>query len=439
MQTDHTHDGARRSWVMSANAAQAEFPIQNLPFGVFSFGAAEPRCGVAIGDQILDLKVAAARGLLSEPVAALVKGRDLEELFGSSSGERQGLRHEVFALLEEGARNRDESLLQPMVACHMHLPTKVRSFTDFFVGIHHAVRCGEIMAGADYQLPPNYHVMPLGYNGRASTVVVSGTEIQRPVAMRKRLEQDPEATFGPCQWFDFELEMGFFVGRGNAMGKPISISDAGEQVVGFCLLNDWSARDIQMFEMAPLGAFNSKSVGTSISPWVVTAEAMAPFRIPSMARMSDVEKTAPYLRDESEKQQGGISVALAATLSTAKMRAAGQAPIQLLKTHAQYLYWTCAQMLAQHSVTGCSMKTGDLIGTGTVSGPTRADLASFFELSFAGRDPIELPNGEQRAFLEDGDEVTFLGHCSRDGFATIGFGQCAGRVVGPASAASPAV
>ena len=430
MRTDHTHDPARRSWVRSANVPGAEFPVQNLPLGVFSHAEAEPRCGVAIGDQILDLKAAAALGVLSEPVAAAVGGRDLEDVFASPS-ERRALRHEAFALLEQEAAEKKESLLRPMRECRMHLPTKVRSFTDFFVGIHHAVRCGEIMAGPEYQLPPNYHVMPLGYNGRASTVVVSDTGIRRPVAMRKRLDQDPEATFGPCQWFDFELEMGFYVGRGNAMGEPIDVAQAEEQVVGYCLLNDWSARDIQMFEMAPLGAFGSKSVGTSVSPWVVTAEAMAPFRIPLMRRMGDADRTAPYLRDAEQEGRGGISVALRATLSTAKMREAGQPPVPLLKTHASHLYWTPAQMLAQHSVTGCSMKTGDLIGTGTVSGPTRADLASFFELSFAGRDPIELPNGERRGFLEDGDEVTFHGSCEREGYVPIGFGQCAGRVLEP--------
>jgi fumarylacetoacetase len=435
MQTDHTHDAARRSWVESANIAGIDFPIQNLPLGVFSIGAVERRCGVAIGDQILDLFAAAERGLFSDAVSTVVKGQDFEALFAAGRPLMRALRHEVFSLLDENSANRDTTLLRPMAECSMHLPTKIRSFTDFFVGIHHAIRCGEIMAGPQYQLPPNYHVMPLGYNGRGSTVVVSGTDIRRPTAMRKRLEQDPEATFGPCQWFDFELEMGFFVGPGNAMGEPISVTDAEDHVVGYCLLNDWSARDIQMFEMAPLGAFNSKSVGTSISPWIVTADALVPFRIALMERMGSADKTAPYLRDEKQESSGGISVALSATISTAKMREAGQSPVPLLKTHARYLYWTCAQMLAQHSVTGCSMTTGDLIGTGTVSGPTRADLASFFELSFAGRDPIELPNGEQRSFIEDGDEITFFGRCDREGFASIGFGQCAGRVLEPLKAA----
>lgn len=428
MPIDHTHEPNCGSWVSSANDGRTDFPIQNLPLGVFSSNEDEPRCGVAIGDQILDLRLAAARGLIRQPVAGASAGSNLDALFAMGRDALRALRHDVFAILLADSETKDTSLLRPAAACTMHLPTSIRDFTDFFVGIHHAVRCGEIINGEDYRLPVNYHSMPLAYNGRASTVLVSGEEVRRPIGMRKRLAEDPEPSFGPCQWMDFELEMGFYVGPGNPRGVPIAISDAADHVMGFCLLNDWSARDIQMFEMTPLGAFNGKSSGTSVSPWVITADAMEPFRLPAMERFEGASPLPAYLNDPQDQREGGIDVALSATISTAKMRAAGEAPAPLLKSHARYMYWTFAQMVTQHTITGCSLTPGDLIGTGTISGPTRADLASLFELSFVGREPIVLPNGETRAFLEDGDEIAFFGRCEREGFAPIGFGTCMGRI-----------
>ncbi|KKC24174.1 fumarylacetoacetase [Sphingomonas sp. SRS2] len=429
MAIDHTHDAAKRSWVASANDGITEFPLQNLPLGIFSPPRGDRRCGVAIGNQILDLREAANRGLLNPPAADAVRGEALDALFALGRPVLRSLRHDIFRILAADGGPGDETLLHAMADCSLYLPTTVRNFSDFFVGVHHAIRCGQIINGDDYELSQNYAYMPIAYNGRPSTVCVSGTDIRRPVGLRKRLSEDPLPSFGPCQWMDFELELGFFVGSGNAFGEPVPIADAGDQVVGFCLLNDWSARDIQMFEMAPLGAFNGKSSGTSISPWVITADAMEPFRRPAMERLPNSPEIPAYLHDESDQRMGGADIALTATISTAKMRAAGEPPVRLLQTHARYCYWTFAQMVAQHSITGCSLLPGDLIGTGTISGPTRADLASFFELSFIGKQPFELPNGETRGFIEDGDEIAFGGRCEREGFVPIGFGTCAGRIL----------
>ncbi len=428
MPIDHTHDAAKRSWVSSANDGETDFPIQNLPLGVFSTEGVDPRCGVAIGDQILDLREAARRGLLSSPAADTLYGNTLDQLFALGRPAMRTLRHEVFALLDAEGGKRDDVVLHPMAACSMHLPTSVKNYTDFFVGVHHAIRCGQIINGDDYELAQNYGYMPIAYNGRPSTVCVSGTDIRRPVGLRKRLSQDALPSFGPCQWMDFELEMGFFVGPENAMGEPVSIGEAGDHIVGFCLLNDWSARDIQMFEMTPLGAFNGKSSGTSISSWVITADAMEPFRLPAMERLPGSPDIPRYLLDAADQAAGGIDVALTATILTEKMRSAGEGPVPLLRTHSRYCYWTFAQMLTQHTITGCSLLPGDLVGTGTISGPTREDLASFFELSFIGKEPFQLPNGEARGFIEDGDEISFHGRCEREGFAAIGFGACSGRV-----------
>lgn len=428
MALNHTHDAATRSWVESANSEDTDFPIQNLPLGVFSMGSAGPRCGVAIGDRIFDLKLAAQRGLIDGPVADAISEANLDRLFALGRPALRMLRHAVFALLRDDSGRREDSLTPPMKDCALHLPTSIRSFTDFYVGVHHAIRCAEVLGQGENPLPPNYHAMPLGYNGRASTVRVSGENVRRPIGMCKPIGQ-PQPSFGACEWLDFELEMGFYIGPGNAIGEPVSIDDAEDQVVGYCLLNDWSARDIQLFEMAPLGAFNSKSLSTSISPWVVTADALEPFRIAPMERLPGAGPIPAYLDGAADRGHGGVDIALMATLSTAAMRAAGLPAAHLLETGSRYLYWTCAQMVAQQSVTGCCLTPGDLIGTGTISGPEQGSYASLFELSAGGREPIHLPNGERRTFLEDGDEVTFTGRCSRDGYRPIGFGTCAAQIL----------
>ena len=424
---DHTHDPARRSWVSSANNGMTDFPIQNLPLCVFSTGADDGRCGVAIGDRILDLRQAANRGLIRTPAVEAASEANLDALFALGRTRMRKLRHDVFALLGEETGVPDESLLYRVEDCRLHLPTSIRSFTDFFVGVHHAVRCAEITGQTDNPLPPNFHHMPLGYNGRASTVCVSGEEVRRPLGFRKRIGE-AEVSYGASRWLDFELEIGFFIGAGNRIGDPVAIADAGDQVVGFCLLNDWSARDIQLFEMAPLGAFNSKSFSTGISPWVVTADALEPFRTSAMERFAGSPPLADYLHDPSDQRLGGIDVALFATISTEHSRARGEPPAHLLRTNARYMYWTAAQMAVQQSVGGCSLVPGDLIGTGTLSGPSQAEYASLFELSAGGQAPIAISGDECRAFLEDGDEISFSGRCERVGFAPIGFGSCTGRI-----------
>ena len=427
MALDHTHDASRRSWVSSANDGLTDFPIQNLPLGVFSTPDGGPRCGVAIGDHVVDLACAAERGLIRAPAAEVVKAENLDALLALGRGPMRGLRHDVFALLDATGGKERHDLLHPMAECQMHLPTSIRSFSDFFVGIYHAIKGGELTGNPDNPLPANYHYLPIGYNGRASTVRPSGDAVRRPLGLRRRLGE-AEVAFGPSGWLDFELELGFFIGPGNAIGNPIAISDAADQVAGVCLLNDWSARDIQLFEMVPLGPLNSKSVTTSISPWIVTADALEPFRTPAMERLAGAPPLPAYLDDAADQRSGGIDIDLFAAISTEKMRAAGEGPARIVTTNARYLYWTLAQIIAHQSVNGCFLTPGDLIGSGTVSGPDQASLASLFELSAAGEISIDLPNGERRSFLEDGDEIVLTGRSEREGFASIGFGNCAGQI-----------
>jgi len=425
MSLDHTHDPNAKSWVESANQPHSDFPIQNLPLGVFRPADGDARCGVAVGDQILDLRAAAERGLVS---VEAVRNSNLDGLFALGDRALQHLRHELFALVHQDAKPLPE-LLRPMTSCTMLLPTSVRSYTDFFAGIHHAIRCAGITGRQDSPLSLNYHHIPIAYNGRASSVQVSGALVRRPRGLRAGSSVGASSpSFGPSVWLDFELELGFFIGPGNRLGEPIPIAEAGRQVLGFCLLNDWSARDIQFFEMAPLGAFNSKSFATTISPWVVTAAALAPFRVATLERFPDAPPLAAYLDDVRDRERGGLDLTLRATIHTARMRAENVPPAPLLATNARHLYWTFAQMVAQHTIGGCNLVPGDLLGTGTISAPEPESSASLFELSAAGQEPLALPNGERRTFLEDGDEVTFSACAAREGFVPIGFGPCTGRV-----------
>lgn len=422
---DRTHDPAARSWVESANVA-GDFPIQNLPLGVFVPEGGEARCGIAIGDQILDLRAAYAGGHISQEAAA---GAVLDPLFALGADAMRTLRHEVFPLLHRDTTRRRAQLLHPRGRCEMLLPSSVRSYTDFFAGIHHAIRCAELMGGPGTPLSPNYHHQPIAYNGRASTVQPSGALVRRPAGVKNFGRLAPEPRFGPSEWLDFELELGFFVGPGNRRGEPIPLPQAGRHVLGFCLLNDWSARDVQFFEMAPLGAFNSKSFATTISPWVITTDALAPFRVAAMSRLPGAPALWPYLDDAGDREAGALALALQATISTARMRECGQPPFPVAASDARYLYWTFGQMVTHHTIGGCDVGPGDLFGTGTISAPSRAGYGSLFELSEAGQSPLVLPNGETRTFLEDGDEVTFTARAERDGYVPIGFGECLGRVV----------
>jgi fumarylacetoacetase len=437
IEIDETHDARHKSWVESANDPESDFPIQNLPLGIFSrVGLKAHRFGIAIGGSIFDVGVAQELGLLTGLAAQAAElGGDgtLNALFATGQALLRDLRRQVSALLNQQSKDgqraqaQRERLLHPMTACQMHLPTTVRNYTDFYAGIHHARAAGALMMPDD-PLPVNYKWVPIAYHGRASSVRTSGTQIRRPRG-QWLVTAGSSPVFGPSQRLDFELEMGFYVGAGNALGEPIPIAEAAEHIVGFTLLNDWSARDVQRWEMFPLGPFLGKNFATSVSPWVVTAQALAPFRVAAMERPASDPQPLDYLRDGPDQRHGGLDIALSVQLSTEKMRAHNMGPLEILTSSAMHLYWTPAQMLSHHTCGGCDMMPGDLIGTGTISGPLRGQLSSLLELTFGGAEPLALPNGETRGFLHDGDEVTFLGRCSRPGFVSIGFGSCTGRIL----------
>nr|WP_226998698.1 fumarylacetoacetase [Tardibacter chloracetimidivorans] len=430
MPIDATHEPSRKSWVESANSPDTDFPIQNLPLGIFSRDGIDRRPGVAIGAHILDLRTLDAASLLPEDLSLLLKGGDLDPLLAAGVDYIGRLRIIVGDLLDARCDPAvraaiPQDALVPMDEAQMHLPSSVRSYTDFFVGIHHAEEAGRIFK-LNPLLPRSYASMPLGYNGRASSVRISGEGVRRPLGQRL-IDDRPE--FGASRWLDFELELGMFVAGANALGEPVLIGEAEQRMAGFCLLNDWSARDIQFWETAPLGPFNGKGFSTTISPWIVTQQAMAPFRTALMDRIADQPHPPAYLIDADDQANGGLSIRLEAHLSTAAMREAGDEPVKIVGTDARYLYWTFAQMITHQSCGGTNLCPGDLVGSGTISGPNREMFGSMFELCNMGELPLTLPNGETRTFLEDGDEVSFSARCERAGFAPLGFGSCTGRIV----------
>lgn len=430
---DETHDLNCRSFINSANDPAGDFPIQNLPLGIFSRAAGEAGPGVAIGDQILDLRAAHRLGLLPEEISAeTLAATSLNALFALGREPLRTLRRKLFNLLSEGdssrpAREHAFDLFIAMNACRLHRPSDVANYTDFYAGIYHARAAGALLT-PENPLPVNYKWVPIAYHGRASSVQVGQGTVRRPLGQKPPLELGGSPHFGPCERLDFELELGFYVTGGNAVGDRIAIRDAGEKIVGFSLLNDWSARDVQRWEMFPLGPFLSKSFATSVSPWVVTADALAPFRVSAMDRPQGDPQPLDYLRDVDDQATGGLDIDLKVYLSTAQMRSKGESAVEILTSNARHLYWTPAQMVAHHTVNGCNLQPGDLIGTGTISGPRDEELSSMLEFTVAGTRPVTLPNGEVRGFLEDGDEVTFTGRCERDGFASIGFGSCRGQI-----------
>jgi len=434
-QTDETHDASRQSWVASARAHPV-FPLQNLPFGVFSPAGSEPRGGVAIGDEILDLKAVVQLGLLqgiAAQAAAAASGPSLNPLLALGGAPRAGLRKALFALLAEAtvegeaARSRAEPLLHRATCCRLHLPAAIGAYTDFYAGIHHAYN-GGLRHKRPSPLLPNYKWVPVAYHSRASSVIVSGAGVRRPNGQRK-LPAEDAPTFGPCRKLDFELELGIWVGPGNALGEPIPIGQAGDHVVGLCMLNDWSARDVQTWESQPLGPFLAKNFSTTVSPWIVTAEALAPFRIAQPPRAEGDPQPLPYLWDKTDQAGGAFDIAIEALLSTAAMRERGIAPHRLTASNLRHLYWTPAQMVAHHTSGGCNLQPGDLFGSGTISAPERAGFGSLAELSDDGQTQLTMPTGETRSFLQDGDELTLRARAEREGYATIGFGDCAGRVL----------
>ncbi|HJU15306.1 MAG TPA: fumarylacetoacetase [Stellaceae bacterium] len=438
--TDETHDPRRQSWVASANS-HAEFPIQNLPLGIFTPPAGGPstssgaRGGVAIGDRILDLQAALAEGLFSgeaRNAAEAAAGPSLNALMAQGPGPRRALRRRVSALLaadgDERARIEGIAgrLLHEAAACTLHLPAAIGAFTDFFAGIHHA-RNGGRRRDPNNPLSPNYKYVPVAYHSRASSVRPSGVAIRRPHGQRKDAA-DAAPHFGPSQKLDYELELAVWIGPGNALGEPIPIGRAGEHVFGLGLLNDWSARDVQGWESQPLGPFLAKNFGTTVSPWIVTHEALAPFRVRQPARPEGDPRPLPHLWDEGDQQQGAFDIALEALLSTEEMRRKGLPPHRISASNTTDLYWTVAQLVAHHSSGGCNLEAGDVFGTGTISGPTPDGYGSLMEVSQDGQRPIALPSGERRTFLEDGDEVIFRAHCRREGATPIGFGECRARI-----------
>lgn len=420
---DATHDPALTSWV--AVPAGNDFPIQNLPLGIFSTAGSPPRAGVAIGEQIVDLAGLAAAGLL-DVTTALVAGPTLNALLADTAA-RRAVRAQVSAMLTDPARAAAVApRLVPAAAAAMHLPCSIGDYTDFYVGIHHATNIGRLFR-PDAPLLPNYKYVPIGYHGRASTVRASGTPVVRPSGQRKAPDADAPS-FGPSRRLDYELEMGVWLGASNDLGTSVDIASAGDRIAGLSLLNDWSARDLQAWEYVPLGPFLAKSFLTTVSPWIVTAEALAPFRIAQAARPEGDPRPLAYLWDDGDQARGAFGVDLFVDLTTSAMRAAGAAPVRLSHSAMRHMYWTVAQMVTHHASNGCALNPGDLLGTGTLSGPDDASLGSLIEMSFGGSRPVALPNGETRSFLNDGDEVILTARAHAEGFVPIGFGECCGRV-----------
>lgn len=422
----------RVSWVESARHPDTDFPLENLPYGVFE-AALGPRIGIAIGNQILDLKACADGGLLDSLNRRTVEAcgnQSLNALMALGPAHWSALRRRVTAMLVEDSTERDrvEPLLVPMASASMRLPAEIGDYTDFFANLYHATNAGQLFRPGS-PLPPNYKYVPIGYHGRASSIVVSGAPVRRP----RGQVLDP-ATNAPryevCRDLDYECEVGTFVGRGNALGEPIPIDEAEPHIFGLCLLNDWSARDMQIWESQPLGPFLSKSLNTSISPWVVTLEALEPYRVPAFAREAGDPAPLPYLFSPADQERGGIDVTLEVYLVSAKMREAGVAPMRVSRGNFRDSYWTMAQLLAHHTSNGCNLRPGDLFGSGTVSGAARDSQGCLLEYTRRGTEPFRLPTGEERRYLEDGDEVIFRGYCEREGTVRIGFGECRGRVVG---------
>lgn len=427
---NHTHDPGRRSWVTSANEAASDFPLQNLPHGVFSTGGGAPRGGVAIGDQIVDIGALVEAGLfdrsgLREIAEAAAEPR-LNALMASDRDAVSALRARLHALLENGAPERDQAVaaLVPAAEARMHLPAQIRAFTDFMTSAAHiaAPRPSRL----EGQLPPCFWRLPIGYNSRASSVTPSGTPLERPYGQYRGGDS---SEFGPTRALDFELEFACFIGKGNRLGRPIHVDAADEHIFGYCLLNDWSARDVQGFESV-LGPFQAKAFRTSISPWVVTNEALAPFRKAMPPRPADAPAPPVHLQSQTVEAWGGLAIGFEAHLSTEAMRAAGLAAHRVTATDFDTSAWSFEQMIAHHAIGGCNLEAGDLLSSGTLSGVPLESAACLGEIT-GGKAPITLANGETRLWLQDGDELTMTARAAHGEARPIGFGACAGRVLPP--------
>ena len=436
---DETHSPELRSWVDSANAPTTDFPVQNLALGVFRANDGRARPSVAIGDQILDLTAAVNLKLLDAAEAQLVEAcasdGALNLLLEAGPKQMRSLRSALSLLLRDDsaqgktAREHAATLLVPSADAEPLLPVRIGDYSDFYTSIHHASNVGR-MFRPDNALLPNYKWVPIGYHGRASSIIPSGQGVHRPSG-QTRDDSQTAPVFGPSRRLDYELEIGVVIGRGNALGAPIPIASADTHIAGLCLVNDWSARDIQTWEYQPLGPFLAKSFATTISPWLVTLDALAPFRVPLAERGPDDPAPLAYLDDASDRSQGGFAIELSVWLTSARMREERRAPF-LVSTgrYASSVFWTPAQLVAHHTSNGCNLRPGDLLATGTVSGPTPESRGCLLERTWRGSEPLSLPSGEARRFLEDGDEVSMRGRCERPGFRPIGFGECRGIVSG---------
>lgn len=427
-----------QSWIVSANAPATDFPAENLPFGVFSpvegASAADlKRIGVAIGDQVLDVSTPSIVKLFDGPAREIAAGCEDSSLNGIMQAPVEALAafrlrlQDLVTSDDNGIRSTVAMALVPMSSASMYLPAEIGDFTDFYASIEHATNVGS-MFRPDNPLLPNYKHVPIGYHGRASSIVVSGTPVVRPKGQIKPPDADLPL-YAPSRSLDYEAELGFFVSGDNNLGEPIPIGEAENHIFGFCLLNDWSARDVQAWEYQPLGPFLAKNFATTISPWVVTREALAPFRGPPPVRPDGDPDPLPYLSSSSNTRTGALELQIEVYLSSQKMRAAGLDPQRLSRADFRGMYWTAAQMLTHHTSGGCNLKTGDLLGSGTISGKSKDSLGSMLELTRRGAEPLTLASGEQRKFLEDGDEVVMRGYCEKDGVRRIGFGECRGTIL----------
>jgi len=432
-----THDPALTSWIESANSSDTDFPIQNLPFGVFSRkGDSERRVGVAIGDQIVDIGESLSANLWSGKARDVARWCDrpsLNELMQAPRESLSQFRARLSELLT-GTPGDDSVInplppgaLVPMADAAMFRPAEIGDYTDFYASIYHATNVGKIFR-PDSPLLPNYKYVPIGYHGRASSIVISGTEVTRPNG--QMLPGDAKVpAFGPTQMLDYEAEVGFFVGRGNDLGKPVTIDHAEERLFGICLVNDWSARDIQSWEYQPLGPFLSKSFATTISPWVVTWEALEPYRVPAFFRPPGDPQPLAYLNSEKDRNEGGIDLTIEVYIRSMLMREGRLRPSRLSTASLADMYWTAAQMLTHHTSNGCNLRPGDLFASGTISGPDKGSQGCMLELTRRGTEPVVLPTGEERKFLHDGDEIILRAYFQREGAARIGLGESAGLIV----------
>lgn len=433
---NETHDPALKSWVVSANAEGTDFPVQNLPFGVFrrANSGENFRVGVAIGDQILDLAAALRAGAFggesatAQTAAQACDASTLNAFMALGAPHWSALRLALSRLLRAGTAEQSalQSCLLPQAQAEYAVPAQIGDYTDFYTSIHHATHVGKLFR-PDNPLLPNYQWVPIGYHGRSSSIGVSGQAFHRPVGQTL----PPGAStpqFGASKRMDYELEVGVFVGSGNALGEPIALDAAEDHVFGLCLFNDWSARDLQGWEYQPLGPFLSKNFASTVSPWIVTLEALAPYR-QAWTRPADHPQPLPYLDSASLRQHGALDIELEVYLQTATMRTHGQAAQRISRSNFHHAYWSVSQMVAHHTVNGCNLQPGDLLGSGTQSGPLPEEAGALIELTVGGKQPLTLANGETRTFLEDHDTVVFRAHCARAGAARIGFGEVSGTVL----------